>query len=68
MLIISFISLHTCTRDLAMLQANFLERALSLHGQLIQPSLQGLHDKLEGCFLEFQLMVFPDRRKVSDMH
>ena len=44
-------------------QTAILGKALSLHGQRIDTSLQGLHEKLEGCFEEFQDMVFPGRRR-----
>ena len=44
-------------------QTTILDKALTLHGQRIDVSLQGLHEKLEACFEEFQGMVFPDRRR-----
>ena len=44
-------------------QILILDKALALHKQCIDPSLQGLHSKLEKCFEEIQEMVFPDRRR-----
>ena len=44
-------------------QTHVLERGLAVHAERISPSLQGLHDKLELCFKEFQSIVFPDLKK-----
>ena len=46
------------------IQITILEKALNLHKQRIDASLQGLHSKLETCFDEIQGMVFPERRKM----
>ena len=43
-------------------QTKVLAQGLLLHGQRIDPSLRGLHEKLEQCFEEFQCIVYPERK------